>query len=99
MQAAIDQLNAWAGAIQNGEEVDVVSIEALLADACRAVPSSERSQVKRLAAAVDHLEELIRDRYEEVGEELRRLGLGRQALKGYNHLKGHLEGQRLYRRA
>ena len=98
IQSAIEQLAGWARAIRNGEEVDSSMIEDTLAEACRAVPTSDRADVRRLAAAVEDLEVLIRDRYEEVGEELRRLGQGRQALKGYNHLRGHLEGQRLYRR-
>ena len=99
IKAYIDKLIDWQSAIIDGEEVEPAEIEALLSAAVEIVPESSVDDVQRLARAVESLERLIRDRYEEVGEELRRLGQGRQALKGYNHLRGHHEGQRLYRRA
>ena len=99
IESLIQQFVDWHTSILDGEEVDVASIEGLLQTACDTAARSDRADVKRLLGAVDALEELIRDRYQEVGEELRRLGQGRQALKGYNHIRGHSEGQRLYRRA
>ena len=99
MQRYIQQLNDWRTDIVNGEEVDTEAIEGLMQAACERVPTSAIEEVEALARAVESLELLIRDRYEEVGEELRRLGQGRQALKVYNHLRGYAEGQRLYRRA
>ena len=99
MLVYIQELEFLHRAILNGEEVEPTAIEEVLAGACRIVPASDLADVERLAAAVDALEVLIRDRLQEVGEELRRLGQGRQAIKGYNHLRGHSEGQRLYRRA
>ena len=99
IDAYIQKLVEWQSAIVDGEEVEPAAIEELLSAAVAVVPESDVEDVQRLARAVESLEHLIRDRYEEVGEELRRLGQGRQALKGYNHLRGHHEGQRLYRRA
>ena len=99
MLVYIQELEFLHRAILNGEEVEATAIEEVLAGACRIVPASDLADVERLASAVDALEVLIRDRLQEVGEELRRLGQGRQAIKGYNHLRGHSEGQRLYRRA
>jgi hypothetical protein len=99
MESLIRQFVDWHTSILNGEEVDVASIEGLLETARDAAPRSDSADVERLLQAVDALELLIRERYQEIGEELRRLGQGRQALRGYNHIRGHSEGQRLYRRA
>ena len=87
------------GAIQDGEEVDADAIEELLLRGQRAASGSADADVRSLLDAVQDLEKLIRERFQEVGEELRRLAQGRQALRGYNHLRGASEGQRLYRRA
>lgn len=99
MLVYIQEIESLHRLILNGEDVDATAIEEVLAGACRIVPASDTADVARLAAAVQALEALIRDRLEEVGEELRRLSQGRQAIKGYNHLRGHSEAQRLYRRA
>lgn len=99
MESVIRQFIDWHSSILNGEEVDIAKIEVLLQAGCEAAPRSDPADVKRLLSAVDALESLVRDRYQEIGEELRRLGQGRHALKGYNHIRRHSEGQRLYRRA
>jgi|ETNmetMinimDraft_25_1059894.scaffolds.fasta_scaffold334798_1 hypothetical protein len=86
-------------AIHNGEDVDAATIEELLTRGERNAASASDADIRALLETVQGLEALVRDRYEEVGEDLRRLGQGRQALKGYHHLRGASEGQRLYRRA
>jgi len=86
-------------AVLNGEEVDVEAIENLMVRARGCTPEAGLTEVRKLHESIGKLEVVIRDRYQEVGEELRRLGQGRQALRGYNHLRGLDQGQRLYRRA
>jgi hypothetical protein len=99
MRSLIAKLVDWHTAIVNGEEVDVASIEFLMREVCELASRASKADVARVAKVIDGLEPLIRERYQEIGEELRRLGEGRSALKGYNHIRGHSEGQRLYRRA
>ena len=99
MRSVIQSLVDWHTAIVNGEEVDVVSIEFLMGEARELAPMASKADVARAVKVIGDLEPLVRERYQELGEELRRLGEGRTALKGYNHIRGHSEGQRLYRRA
>jgi hypothetical protein len=99
MRSVIERLLDWHTAIVNGEEVDVASIELLMREVCELAPMASKADGARAVKVIEGLEPLIRERYQELGEELRRLGEGRTALKGYNHIRGHSEGQRLYRRA
>jgi hypothetical protein len=99
MRIVIQRLVDWHTAIVNGEEVDVASIEVLMREVCELAPTASKADVARAVKVIGDLEPLVRERYQELGEELRRLGEGRTALKGYNHIRGYSEGQRLYRRA
>lgn len=58
-------------------------------------PGLPRTDQQALAEAWDALVLSAEAHRERIGEELRRLGSGRRALRGYAHLRGHKRGQRL----
>ncbi len=60
-----------------------------------AAPTLSRADQQELATAWDALVLAAEAHRERVGQELKRLGSGRRALRGYAHLRGHKRGQRL----
>jgi len=99
MVDVLKALQSISDAIRDGDDVDCAEIEEILARGRSTVEQATEEEIRRLLQIVDQLETQVRDRFEEVGDELQRLGQGRQALKGYNHIRSLSEGQRLYRRA
>jgi hypothetical protein len=86
-------------AINDGSEICVEQIDALLTRIRTSLPELETAEIRLIDKQIRQIEFVGRDRYEEIGEELRSLSLGRKALRGYSHLRGFDYGQRLYRRA
>jgi len=95
----LGELDKFVAALNDGSDVSEESVQELMRRIESSVEEMSDDEIRSLDKAIRRLEQVARDRYEEMGEELRRLNYGRQALRGYNHLRGIDSCQRLYRRA
>jgi hypothetical protein len=95
----LQQLTDLQGSLNDGLDISAEGIDALMGRIRDAAPKLDKEEIRQLDGAIRQIELVARDRFEEIGEELRRLNQGRTALRGYNHLRGIDGCQRLYRRA
>lgn len=95
----MNELEVIERAINDGGEICIEHIDALLTRIRTSLPELETAEIRLIDKQIRRVEFVGRDRYEEIGEELRDLNFGRKALRGYCHLRGFDQGQRLYRRA
>ena len=95
----LQQLTDLLSSLNDGLDISGEEVDALMGRIREAAPKLEQDEIRQLDGAIRQIELVARDRFEEIGEELRRLNQGRQALRGYNHLRGIDGCQRLYRRA
>ncbi len=93
------ELKQLQSALADGGDVTEEAVDSLMSRVRCVADDLSEAEIRKVDGAIRRLEEVARDRFEEMGEELRRLNYGRQALRGYNHLRGVDSCQRLYRRA
>ena len=94
-----DQLNAIIEALEGGTSVDEASVERLMIRMRESVPDMSRSEVIELHKAVGRAIALVLAQKEGVASELQQIRKGKQALRGYSHIRGHQTNQRLCRQA
>jgi len=87
--------------LRDGQAVEPAQVQRLLRRVRRVVGKrhDDRTLLLALADAMKQLTSAAEAQKEMLDQELRRVGVGREAMQGYNHLKGMKTGQKLYRRA
>ena len=95
----MNELEVIERTINDGGEICIEHIDTLLTQIRMSLPELEAAEIRLIDKQIRRIEFVGRDRYEEIGDELRSLNFGRKALRGYSHLRAFDYGQRLYRRA